>query len=75
MNVYSISNSQKLEKKSKCPIKLNRQILIQPYNEILLSHKREMAIIHKTMWMNHKIIMRQSSKTNQESEYSMIPFT
>lgn len=67
MNTYSIYvyKCQKLET-IQMSNKGKRTNSDTSYSEILHSHEKELAMKHKTVSMNHKI-MRQSSETNQRN--------
>ena len=53
---------------------MDKQNTIYPYNGILVSHKRNEALIQATIWMNLENIMLSEGSQSQKTTYYTIPF-
>lgn len=53
---------------------MDKQTILYPYNELLLSDKRNELLIHVTTWLNLKYIILSERGQTQKSTYHLISF-
>lgn len=53
---------------------VDKQIVAYLYDGILLNHKQNQLLIHKTTWTNLKDINLNEKKPDSKSMYYIIPF-